>query len=464
MIHTQKTKTAHAYQSPSGGSSSSTFYVAFNTPPSTNDNKTSAASCGIVATQVATSVITTIELCSSNTGAVIASSQQRQIQAFSVLPSPLNDGVWIYILFSSLSSAPSSPALTADNNNVQLIKWTSNNNLAASSAADELFFSVGSSSSSSVNEKKNIMMHSLKILWPNVNFAPTFLALMESQQTYGDAQNILHPKGPPLLIQVADNMQRTFTAIQGMPALSHPSLLSATGTGIGSALLVASYGTSIFTIQATRCSLTSSNIPRYWDGKQCINHLCARARSCAGSEGQIWFGYFIYFILILSVSNNIFIIISCCIYIIMMMHRNSSNLRCTCRPGYYSTAAGCIQCQIGYYCPGGDTPRISCLATASMTTLYEGSIMSTDCVCRIGQYFTSSSTCADCPAGQWCPNQWNANTCPGTADPSRSAANLVYPKGCVCAPGFSGAKCEACPPLNICPQGHFIYYYHIILS
>ena len=251
--------------------------MAFNVPSTNNNNNSntnSVSSCGIVAAQAdqASTLIKSINLCN-------LAQLDRRILAFSVLPSPLNDGVWIYVLFYSALN---------NNNNVQLIKWNTAPDIT--SAADELFLSPqGASNPHHVG--------SLSIIWPNVNFAPTFISLVESQHTYGDAQSILHPTGPPLQIQVADNVQRTFTNIQGMPSLSQPSLLSAAGTGMSSTLLIAAYGTSIFTIPATRCPLSAlSGLPQYWDGRQCTNHICIRSRSCAGNQGQIWFELFFIFL------------------------------------------------------------------------------------------------------------------------------------------------------------------------
>ena len=283
-------KIAHAYQPPGGGGGVgggiSTFYVAFNTPAYVNNSNSSLtipSSCGIIAARVATSAagspssypIIQISPCDTAT-----THTNYQIQAFSVLPSPLNDGVWVYIIYYTNNNS------MQDDTNVQLIKWNTISPDVSSGAVDEIFFF-----SPTISTSKKIHMGSLSIIWPNVNFAPTFFALVESKPIHGDSYNIIHPEGPPLLIQTADNVQRTFTAIQGMPGLSHPTLLRATGTGVGNALLVAAYGSTLYTIPATRCSSSSSSVdvPRYWDGKQCAEHICIRSRSCIGNIGQIWF-------------------------------------------------------------------------------------------------------------------------------------------------------------------------------
>ena len=283
-------------------------------------------------------------------------------------------------------------------------------------------------------------MHALGILWPSISsLTPVFWALVETARStdVSTAQAIFYPQGPPLKVQTADFIQRTFTDVQDMPYPTFPSLFSMTGIGQGTALLVAASGTSLFTLPASYCLPSSTGIPRYWDGSGTpMTHVCVRARSCDGTAGQVW---------------------------------SSSQLSCVCAPGYYEVAAAslqtleCVQCMtvlnVGYYCPGNGT-RFAC-PTGMISPL--GASSASQCTCQPGQYYSYSnsgggatfgtSSCITCPRGSWCPNGWTQMICPGNVDLVRSTQGNVYPEGCVCAAGSVGANCQHCPVGFYCPAG-----------
>ena len=214
--------------------------------------------------------------------------------------------------------------------------------------------------------------------------------------------------------------QRTFTLLEQMPTSSHPSLgPSVVSTGPDTGLMVAASGHTIFTLPIMRCSpiYDSKGVLRaqYWDGSVCKINACVRGRSCSGLEGRQYY--------------------------------NATMQRCVCSPGYYETglqqAVTCVECPEGYYCTNGQ--KVSC---GPLTSLAKARSVF-GCVCRMGQYHPSG--CSNCPAGMWCPNQWESQVCPGNVDMVRSTSlQSIYPYTCVCAAGSSGPGCTPCPSGKYC--------------
>ena len=332
-------------------------------------------------------------------------------RAMTLLPRPDGLGVNVYL------------ATSADNR-IQLVEWTSSSSTAPA-AKEGLFFS--SSTGGTIRQL-------LPVLWPStVGLAPTFLAVVESPMGGVDtAEPILHPGLPKRAVWVADATQRTLVPIPNMPPQTRFASAAVTGMGIGSALLVASAGSDLFTLRTSVCAARTAGtsggtVPTYWDGAQCLTHVCVRASACATDGGQMW---------------------------------DPHTLRCVCAPGYWTylaaTATTDLQCRLctstltqGTYCPGNGT---SLLCPYSSMTAPAGATAVTDCVCRVGQFFDASAKqCAACAAGMWCPNQWTALPCPGAADATSSIAGLPYPSGCLCRSGYTDVRCAACPAPSICP-------------
>jgi len=395
-----------------GPSSLFYFYVAFNAPAI--DGVRASATCGVVTVSTsAESAVAQLTLTSAGGGGAL------QLYAMAALPAP-DGGSGVYLYLATDLSA---------NANIQLIKWatpTMSTSIAVGDGTlDEFFFFLSPSSSEATTTTTIRRVRQLTFVWPSLTAtAPQLLALLVGAD--GSA---------PSQLVAADPMQRTFTPIQGMPfPTAHPAVIAASGVGIGRAVLVAAYGSDLFTLPVSYCasSTTTSSgvtVPRYWDGAACQRHACVRARSCNSAFGQTW-------------SNLLF--------------------KCVCMPGWYATSTTttlvCAQCApvsyqttlLGYYCPGNGT-RVAC--PYSMTSSI-GATSVGACICRDGQHYNARQlSCQTCPAGAWCPNQWSLVPCPGTVDTARSSNGLIYPQGCVCAAGATGAQCSRCPPGRYCPSG-----------
>jgi hypothetical protein len=428
---------AHAYTPPGGRAagtsilSGSTFFVAYNVPP-LPDAQRMLPSCEIVAVAVrgGNSLRTVTPGSDSQNGGALS------IRSMALLPSPSDDGVYLYLALSGPSVSEFA---------IQLVKWTTATPLTETAQLptpiDELFFPTTGQDARRWGSAAPII-RSLSILWQSTGLAPVFFALVEEPVTDAStAQAILYKNtGPPLTLYAADFVQRTFVPLQDMPYRTRPSLIAAYGTDLGAAALIASGGSTIFALRASRCGggtpTGSSNAdsdgqvqPHYWDGGQCLPHACIRARSCNTDQGQTWHGRL---------------------------------LRCVCVPGFFQVAAPTsfanLVCQAcapdtngnaaaGFYCPGNGT-RSSCPQT--MTSPVRATAIS-DCLCRPGEFY-SGVRCSACPVGQWCPNQWDALPCPGAADLSRSNAGSSYPITCVCSPGSMGVACLPCPSGYYCPS------------
>ena len=322
----------------------------------------------------------------------LSSASKRQITAMTIMPAPSGVGVALYVAFHNVP------------NSVQLIKWADGIPMAESV---ELYW-VGGSGGGKVL--------SLSMVWNNVPYVPAFLALVKNSNTGRTG------------IYTADGMQRTFTEVQGMPLFTNASNVGGVAAGLSNGWLVASGADTIFAIPIKQCSvaISSSRItPRFWDGSVCVSHTCVRARLCTSDTGlgQRW---------------------------------DEMEMRCVCSAGYYSyVQVGspgvlfCRECESGYFCQNG--VKNSC-PLASMTSP-PGSQLSVNCTCHETQYFTDGGACAQCPAGEWCPNGWDKFPCSGGFDATRSQAGSIYPTMCVCRVGFVGPKCDQCSGAKYCPIG-----------
>jgi hypothetical protein len=414
--------------------SSSTFYVVYNVPILTAVVGRQFTSSEIVAVpvRVGGGGASPLLLRTARIPSLYAQTHQA-VTAMALLPSPDGNGVYLYL---SISTA----------RHIQLVKWVTQAPLPSSEGGggemlpplgtDEVFFSTDLAGGP--------LVRSLFILWPSTSLSPIFFALVvDPARDAASAQSILHARnGPPRRIYMADFVQRSFVPIQDMPLSTSPMTLAATGTDVGKATLIASdLSGSVYGLPVLRCSDSSTVVddasssavdsPRYWDGAQCLNHACVRARACAIEQGQVW---------------------------------NARALRCACAPGYFMAMAStdtnliCQACApvngVGYYCGGGNGTRSACPATMTSPV---GARAVTDCFCLVGQYYSYSAAlgggdrCAACPAGSWCPNRWDAKRCPGDADSMRSSSGSVYPTACVCSQGAVGASCAPCPPGFYCP-------------
>ena len=198
---------------------------------------------------------------------------------------------------------------------------------------------------------------------------------------------------------VADNAQRTFTPIQGMPLGTRPDLI---GPLTAEGALLASSGGSIFLLDTMQCA-------GYWDGASCQQHVCVRARPCAANEE--W-----------------------------------ARSMCVCKAGYTKSNGGCNQCPIGFYCNSGNKTRCS----DSKTTYEPGASDASECICTDGQYLNGNK-CEACRVGYFCPNRVNILPCPGKALQTTSAGSNS-PKGCECDAGGEGPACEPCVGTKYCPR------------
>ena len=392
----------HAYLQPGSASFTSTFYVAYNADSS---------SSGVLAVVRA-----------NPTAAIAIAFTALAVDAMAVMPSPDGMGVLLYVIFRSRG------------NSVQLVRWatTTTTTITTTTAADELFFPP---------ELAGRTKRALSVLWPSTALAPLFFALVDPPPADANAARaILHPAARPQQLQlvVADTTQRTFSAVQDLPAPFAAGAFAATGVGANLALLLAVDGQSILFLPAANCAPLPPSAPaRYWDGARCLSHACVRSRSCdlsATTGGQRW---------------------------------DALQMRCACIAGFYKAVAEtpttplkCGRCMPGFYCPGSDangtSPQLACPVATMVSP--PGADNANDCACPPGSYYyATTQVCATCPAGSWCPNGWTKLACPSSSssaiDLVHSAAVTQFPVGCACAAGFIGPACAPCPSGFYCPGG-----------
>jgi hypothetical protein len=368
-------------------SSGQAFYVAYNIP--------SLRGCGVMAVSVTDSGTSNG---AGNRVIDLTSVGGRQITALAIVANPSSgSGVLMYVAFDNLKDR------------IRLIKWsastTESRDLLAGTESDELFFSVNSDTLS------------ISVLWSNS--LPIFLA--NARPTSSNVPSIY----------TADNIQRTFTKVQGMTHSTQPSMgpLGVELETSGHGLMIASSGSNIFYISTSRCtpSLVDQNIPRYWDGSTCVDHVCVRPRSCTASDGsQTW---------------------------------DPSSLRCVCSPGYYNSDASgglsCFPCEAkitldgisGFFCL--NNTKIGCPNNLPNNIVKAKS--PADCSCADGYYFSDSAgACMICQIGKWCPNKWNMFDCPGDAGIQTGGGGAIYPTSCTCSTGHVGPNCLLCPEGKVC--------------
>ena len=392
----------HAYI----GAGVSTFYLAYNKPP-TSDKP--MGGCGIAAVSLPdsqTATVSHLDLTPITMAADTAYfSKGRTLEAAAFMATLAGDGVQLYLVFAQPPQRPRS---------VRMMRWIAG--AAAIVETDELYFASDA-----------LRVRALHIARPDIARSPIFTALVDTPTLGADSgQAIIHPDGPPLKIKVADFVQRTFTDVQGMPSATRPSRMAAAiPTGGAQLMWIAASGPDIFSIAASQCmpDPAAPNVPRYWDGGQCLAHVCVRSRPCFTEAGQQW---------------------------------DPNAMLCACKRGYFVSRAAlgtvtlaCSLCQEGFYCDGNGT-KTAC--PNAMTTAYAGATDASECACKDGQFFNGGAVCETCHAGAWCPNRWDSVPCPGSGDSARSTKlGEVYPKSCVCAPGTLGVACEQCPSDHYCP-------------
>ncbi|XP_039351980.1 signal peptide, CUB and EGF-like domain-containing protein 2 isoform X1 [Mauremys reevesii] len=151
-----------------------------------------------------------------------------------------------------------------------------------------------------------------------------------------------------------------------------------------------------------------------------------------------------------------------------------------CNKGHYYTAGNCLECPVGFYCPGGRAaPRKCPVGTANRLTAQaditacqacpDGYISSeTRAGCRLcpdgylcdphsglqkscnpGQYSPEGELeCWECPQGYICPDGRNRQHCSAGQEPNPSRTHCV-----TCTLGsFSTKEALGCQP---CPAGHY---------
>ena len=124
-----------------------------------------------------------------------------------------------------------------------------------------------------------------------------------------------------------------------------------------------------------------------------------------------------------------------------------------CATGKFKASQGeasCADCGPSAYWPVGADPAFyQCEAcpgnSTRLTDLANGML---GCICDAG-YTRTNNTCALCPAGSYCPDQYRRLSCPAH---SYSPAGHATISGCECAVGFFGGagNCSMCPPNTFC--------------
>ena len=163
-----------------------------------------------------------------------------------------------------------------------------------------------------------------------------------------------------------------------------------------------------------------TTIPRYWNGMQCAPQMCLRIPQCGLNQGF-------------------------------------NGATCICSPGYYKSNSGsCDPCTAPNYCPGlSDQNPKQCQPQLQLQTTVVKATSAMQCLCGTsGSYFDAQKqVCQSCTQlpGQFCPDQWNIQTCPSPMDIKRISPGGTTSAGCVCLAGYYGAACLPCPTDKICP-------------
>lgn len=142
---------------------------------------------------------------------------------------------------------------------------------------------------------------------------------------------------------------------------------------------------------------------------------------------------------------------------------------CACIPGYTGPDGGpCTQCPQGTYehnnecvsCPSNQYYPIStapyildrCTRCPTKSISATGSYSIDACVCELGYLRQNQTTCVECPAGSYCPDQTTRTLCPANSNSASESSNI---SDCVCDPAFYGRNglCEACEIDSFCPGG-----------
>ncbi|XP_028563977.2 uncharacterized protein LOC114585457 [Podarcis muralis] len=203
------------------------------------------------------------------------------------------------------------------------------------------------------------------------------------------------------------------------------------------------------------------------------DNFCWEARSsilallCLPSPGTIFF--FLAGTLSLSMSDEDIICKSRCLI--------------NCSEGYYHTSGNCLECPVGFFCPGGQiAPRLCPIGTYNQLTAQEDiascqacpdgyislgtragcqvcpdgyrcdSQMGLQRKCIPGQYSPAGEMeCQECPKGYVCPDGQEIQHCPGGHEP-----NPGHTFCRACFPGFfsteGSPECQPCPTGYSCPH------------
>ena len=137
----------------------------------------------------------------------------------------------------------------------------------------------------------------------------------------------------------------------------------------------------------------------------------------------------------------------------------TSELECGCQRGLAADGRACVDCQPGFFCPGGGE-AVRCPEGA---TSGAGASGPSDCICQSGRY-SSGSACEPCQPGRYKPAEGNSQSCPFQCPTSAQSKNgSASFADCFCEPEFhavldlagSLARCASCATFtNLrCPGG-----------
>jgi len=130
--------------------------------------------------------------------------------------------------------------------------------------------------------------------------------------------------------------------------------------------------------------------------------------------------------------------------IVDSMHRGDDVLQpCTtlCRPGFYDDAGVCVACAKGTFKQySGAQACTDC--PARTTTLLEGNVLITGCVCEAGVHGPATGPCVPCPVGTY--KNTSMSSCTACLYSLSSPAGSAHVTDCVCAPGFTGPDIGPC--------------------